>query len=54
MNLVTPPTHRPPVQSTRRPYTSPQLEPLGAVAQVTAGMKTGGTPDNKGSGASGS
>lgn len=54
MNLDPQRTHRPPVQSARRSYSSPRLEPLGGVAQVTAGMKTGGTPDNMGSGASGS
>jgi len=47
-------THGPPTQPTRRAYSSPRLEPLGGVAQVT-GSNTGGmTVDGLGMGKSGS
>jgi hypothetical protein len=46
-------THGPPTQPTRRAYSTPRLEPLGGVAQVTAGPVSGKSGDgNSGMGMS--
>lgn len=44
----------PPAQPTRRPYSTPRLDPLGGVVQLTASNMGGMTVDGLGMGKSGS
>ena len=54
MDSDTRPTHCPPTKQARRSYSTPRLDLLGGIAQVTSSTAAGGTTDSQNKGKSGS